>query len=82
MVKSRRLQVLIEEEQWARLEAVAAERGQSVGAVVRHAIDRAVPGGRDARRAAARSVLDAELMPVPDPVDLRGELDELRSGRA
>lgn len=82
MSKSRRLQVLIEEEQWARLEAAAAERRLSVGAVVRDAIDLAVPGGRDARRAAATAVLDAEPMPVPDAADLRDELDEVRGRRA
>lgn len=82
MTKSRRLQVLIEEEQWARLVAAAEERRVSVGALVRDAIDLAVPGGRDARRAAATAVLEAEPMPVPDVAALRDELDEVRGRRA
>lgn len=82
MAKSRRLQVLIEDEQWSRLEALAADRGVSVASVVRDAIDRTVPGGRAERRRAARAVLEAEPMPVPDPPELRKELEELRGRRA
>lgn len=81
MPKTRRLQVLIEDEQWSRLEAAAAERGASVGAVVREAIDAAVPGGRDERQEAGRSILAAERMPVPHPAALRDELDGLRGRR-
>lgn len=79
VAKSRRLQVLIEDEQWSRLEALAADRGVSVASVVRDAIDRTVPGGRAERR---RAVLEAEPMPVPDPPELRKELEELRGSRA
>lgn len=82
MPKTRRLQVLIEDEQWARLEAVAAERHVSVGSLVRDAIDLAVPGGQDERREAAGAILAAEPMPVPEPGELRGEIEDLRSRRA
>lgn len=78
MPKTRRLQVLIEDEQWARLEAAAAERRMSVGAIVREAIERSLPGGLDERHAAARAVLGAAPMPVPDPAALREELEGLR----
>lgn len=81
MAKTRRLQVLIEDDQWARLEVAAAERRMSVGAIVREAIERSLPGGIDERRAAARAVLDAAPMPVPDPAALRDELDGLRGGQ-
>jgi hypothetical protein len=74
VAKAGTLQVLIEDQQWDRLAALAAERGVSVGSVVRDAIDQAVPGGSDVRRATARAVLAAEPMPVPDPADLRAEL--------
>jgi predicted DNA-binding protein len=81
MSKNRRLQVLIEEDQWRRLESVAAERGVTVATVVREAIDASVPGAPDERVAAAQSILEAGRMPVGDPADLRAELDELRSRR-
>lgn len=81
MAKSRRLQVLVEDEQWARLEAEAAERGVSVGHLVRAAIDAVLPGGREDRRAAATAVLQAQPMPVPDPAALQDELEVLRGRR-
>ncbi len=81
MTKSRRLQVLIEDEQWARLEVAASERGVSVATIVREAIDAVLPGNRSARRAAADEILAATPMAVPDPGELRDELDLLRGRR-
>lgn len=78
----KRLQVLLDEARWRRLSAHAAERGVSVGAVVREAIDRVIPAARDERRSAARKILAAEPMPVPPPADLLRELDDLRARRA
>lgn len=78
----RRLQILIDEERYRRLLARAKERHLSVAAVVREAIDSSLPTAAPAREAAARTILSAEPMPVPDPADLRDELDELRTGRA
>lgn len=80
--KTRRLQVLIEDGQWRRLEDLAAARGVSVASLVREAIEMALPGGEAERRAAARDVLDAPPMDVPDPDGLRDELDQLRGRRA
>jgi hypothetical protein len=79
---TRRLQVLLDERQYARLAAYARERKLSVGAAVREAIDRAIPSASDERQAAARRVLAAPPMPVPGPEELRRELDELRARRA
>jgi len=79
---TRRLQVLLDERQYARLAAYAEERNLSVGAAVRDAIERAVPSMSSERRAAARRLLAAEPMTVPDPAELRVELDELRGRRA
>lgn len=81
MSKTRRLQVLIEDDQWRRLEAAAVERGVSVAAVVREAIDEKLPVSPEERRRAAEAVLAAEPMAVPDPEDLRRELDDLRARR-
>jgi len=78
----RRLQVLLDEARWKRLSAHAADRNLSVGAVVREALDRAIPASRDERRSAARRILAAEPMSVPPPTALRRELDELRDRRA
>lgn len=77
-----RLQILLDDERHMRITAVARERGVSVATVVREAIDRGVvdPGGR--RQAAGRRLLAAPDMPVPEPEELRGELDALRARRA
>lgn len=78
----RRLQILIDDERHERITSLARERGVSVAAVVREAIDRGLAGPAGRRRAAARRLLDAEDMPVPEPGELREELDELRARRA
>jgi hypothetical protein len=79
---TRRLQVLLDDRQYARLAAFADERNLSVGAAVREAIDRVVPATNDDRAAALKRLLVAAPMAVPAPADLRVELDELRSRRA
>lgn len=78
---TRRLQILIDDERWARLEAEAARRQVAVAVVVREAIDAAYPVDRTTRQRAARRILDADPMPVPDPGGLRSELDDLRGRR-
>lgn len=77
----RRLQVLIDEGRWLRLEREAGRRGVSVGLLVREAIDERFPGDADQRRVALQAVLDAESMDVPDPEQLHAELEALRSRR-
>lgn len=78
----KRLQVLLDERRYTRLAAHAAERKLSIGAVVREAIDRMIPATSEERSSAARRILAAEPMPVPDPTALREELDALRGRRA
>jgi DNA-binding MurR/RpiR family transcriptional regulator len=77
-----RLQILLDEERHSRITSVARERGVSVATVVREAIDRGVADPGDRRRAAGRRLLKAPDMAVPEPAELRGELDALRSRRA
>ncbi len=77
-----RLQILLDDERHDRITAAAQERGVSVATVVREAIDRGLPTGERRRQDAARRVLDAPDMSVPDVADLRGELEALRSRRA
>jgi len=78
----RRLQILLDEERYRRVAELARRRGVSVARVIREAIDAFLPGSGTKRAAAGRRILDAEQMTVPDPPELRKELDELRGRRA
>lgn len=78
---SERLQILIDEERLGRLKAAARERGVSVAQVIREAVDQAIPAQSTARIRALARILEAESMHVPDPVDLRRELDISRGER-
>lgn len=78
----RRLQVLVDDDRYARLAAVAEERGVSVARVVRESIDRGLTAAESGRRSAAHTILDAADMEVPhEPADLRHELEALRGRR-
>lgn len=77
----RRLQLLLDEERYARVAALAGQRGISVAAVIREAIDRGLPHPERLRAAAARQLLEAEPMDVPDVPELLEELAELRGRR-
>lgn len=79
-VLNHRLQVLIDAERHERLRREAARTGAPVGAIVRDAIDAALPPGQDhdAVAAAAERLLAAEPMPVGEWKDMKREmLDEL-----
>lgn len=82
MALDRRLQLLLDEDRYQQVSALARERGSSVAAVLREAIDRGLPSADRQRTAAARRILAAEPMPVPDLPRLLEELEELRSRRA
>ncbi len=77
----RRLQVLIDGDRWSRLEREATRRGVPVAVLVREAIDQRYPGNAEERRAALQAILTAEPMDVPEPEQLRSELDALRARR-
>jgi hypothetical protein len=79
---TRRLQVLLDENRYRRLEAAARRRRVSVATVVREAIDRDLGPTAQDRRAAGRRLLAAPPMDVGDVGDLLAELDELRGRRA
>jgi hypothetical protein len=79
----RRLQILLDEPRYRRVEAAARARGTSVAAIIREAIDVAVPADLERKRAAAEAIFAAEPMEVPATVgELKAELDEIRSRRA
>ncbi|MBW3604540.1 MAG: ribbon-helix-helix domain-containing protein [Actinobacteria bacterium] len=63
---TRRLQVLLDDERVERLQRHADQRGTSVAALIRDAIDLAYPRRQDDRRRAAEEFLAAEPMPVDD----------------
>ncbi len=77
-----RLQILLDDERHRRITEAARERGVSVAAIVREAIDRGLPSSDRQRRAAGEAVLAAKDMPVPDIPELLAELDALRGRRA
>lgn len=81
MSMDRRLQLLLDEERYRRVAALAAQRRTSVAAVIREAIDRGLPSPDRRRAAAGKRVLEADDMPVPDVPALLAELDEVRSRR-
>jgi hypothetical protein len=77
-----RLQILIDDERHRRISEAARERGVSVATVVREAIDRGLANSDSQRQAAGRRLLDAPDMDVPEPGDLRAELDAARGRHA
>jgi hypothetical protein len=77
-----RLQILIDDERHRLIADAARERGVSVATIVREAIDRGVPRADARRRAAGRRLLNAPDMDVPEPSQLRAELDALRGRHA
>ena len=82
MVFERRLQILLDEDRYKRVAAHARERRMSVGAVIREAIDRGIPAADAKRRAEAlRGILAAPQMELPDPEELKLELEEIRAQR-
>lgn len=74
MTLDRRLQVLLDEAQYRRLEEHAARRGESVAALVREAIDERFPDERLDRRRAGELLLDARPMNVGDWTVMKEEL--------
>jgi predicted DNA-binding protein len=74
-----RLQILIDDERYERVRALARQRGTSVATVIREALDRGLPATQQRRAAAARRILDAAPM---ETGDLLAELDELRGRHA
>ena len=71
----RRMQILLDEDRYRKVEREAERRGLSIAAVIREAIDR-LPDATEQRQAAIKAILAAGPMPVPDdPLDLQRELD-------
>jgi hypothetical protein len=76
-----RLQILLDDERHRRITALARERGVSVATVIREVINRGLASPGERRKSAGRRLLDAPDMPVPEPRELKGELEALRARR-
>jgi plasmid stability protein len=78
---TRRTQLLLDDDLHRRLREIAAQRGISIGALIREAIDEKLSGVQDARAAAIDKLLAAEPMPVEDwPVMKRQMLEDRYAG--
>lgn len=78
MPLKRRVEVLFDPTQYARLEKVARNAGESVGALVRKAVEREyLRPADDERRQAVRGLLEMHL-PVGDWEDVKADLLKLR----
>jgi hypothetical protein len=76
MAFERRLHLLLDEARYRRVAAAARRRETSVAAVIREAIDTALPDDADKKRAAADALLAAEPVPVPETVEeLKAEIE-------
>ncbi len=81
LMKTERLQVLIDAAQRDRLERTASARGVSVASLVRSAIDVVYPSTAAERAQAASAILAAPPIEAPSVSDLVRELDDLRGRR-
>jgi plasmid stability protein len=63
---TRRTQLLLDDDLHRRLRETAAQRGISMGALIREAIDEKLSSTQDARAQAIDKLLAAEPMPVDD----------------
>jgi predicted DNA-binding protein len=79
-ILTRRLQILLDEERYARLERAAQKSHRSVAAAVREAIDLAYPADLEEKRQASDAILSAPQIEVPDIEELKRELEALRAG--
>jgi plasmid stability protein len=78
---TRRTQLLLDDELHRRLRETAAQRGISMGALIREAIDEKLSSGRDERAEAIQELLDAEPVPVEDwPVMKRRMIEDMNAG--
>jgi predicted transcriptional regulator len=75
----RRLQILLDDARYRRVATAARARKTSVAAIIREAIDQALPVELERKRRAADELLAAEPVEVPETVE---ELKaEFRAGR-
>jgi plasmid stability protein len=77
---TRRTQLLLDDDLHRRLREIAAQRGISMGALIREAIDEKLTSVQDTRARAIQELLDAEPMPVEDwPVMKRQMIEDMNA---
>ena len=78
---TRRTQLLLDDELHRRLHEIAAQRGISMGALIREAIDEKLSQVQDDRAKAIDELLAAEPMPVEDwPIMKRQMIEDMNAG--
>jgi plasmid stability protein len=78
---TRRTQLLLDDELHRRLREMAAQRGISMGALIREAIDEKLSQVQDERARAIDELLAAEPMPVEDwPIMKRQMIEDMNAG--
>jgi plasmid stability protein len=78
---TRRTQLLLDDDLHRRLREIAAQRGISMGALIREAIDEKLSQAQDDRSRAIDKLLAAEPMPVDDwPVMKKQMLEDRYAG--
>ena len=78
---TRRTQLLLDDELHRRLREIATERGISIGALIREAIDEKLASIQDSRSRAFAKLLEAEPMPVEDWPVMKQQILEDRYGK-
>jgi hypothetical protein len=78
---TRRTQLLLDDDLHRRLREIAVQRGISLGALIREAIDEKLAGMHDSRSRAFAKLLEAEPMPVDDWPVMKREIIEGRYGK-
>ncbi|MDN5749498.1 MAG: ribbon-helix-helix domain-containing protein [Pseudonocardia sp.] len=81
-VLTQRLQLLIDEDRFARLAQEAERRGSSVAALVREAIDATFPPSFPSRSAAAELLLGAEPIRIGGWAETKAEIELMYGGDA
>jgi plasmid stability protein len=78
---NRRTQLLLDDDLHRRLRETAAQRGISMGALIREAIDEKLSSTQDARVRAIDKLLAAEPMPVEDwPIMKKQMIEDMNAG--
>jgi predicted transcriptional regulator len=78
---TRRTQLLLDDDLHRRLREIAAQRGISMGALIREAIDEKLSQVQDDRAKAIDELLAAEPMPVEDwPIMKRQMIEDMNAG--
>jgi GrpB-like predicted nucleotidyltransferase (UPF0157 family) len=78
---TRRLQILLDEDRYERVERESRRTNRSVAATIRHALDLAYPPDAERRRAALARILAAAPMDVPDVAELKREIEAAHERR-